>query len=77
MAMPKEEVLQMIQDAMPDAEVTLQDLVGDSNHYAVKIISTEFKGKTRIQQHQMVYAALGTKMGAELHALSIRTAVPD
>ena len=66
----------MIKDAMPDAEVRIDDLRGDGDHYAAFISSSAFKGKTRVQQHQMVYKALGGRMGGELHALALQTAAP-
>ncbi len=69
----------MIEEALPDAEVTVEDLVGDNNHLAAKVVSEAFRGKTRVQQHQMVYAALQGKMDGmdgELHALQLTTGVP-
>ena len=68
---------QMIKDALPDAEVTIEDLRGDGDHYAALVVSEQFKGKSRIAQHQIVYAALQGKMGGELHALALQTATPD
>lgn len=65
----------IIQNGLPDATVRIEDLRGDGEHYAAYIASPSFAGKTRVQQHQMVYAALGTKMGHELHALQIHTSV--
>lgn len=73
MAMSSDEIIALITAGLPDAAVTITDLAGDGNHYRADIISPSFSGKTRIQQHQMVYEALGTKMGNELHALSLRT----
>ena len=62
--------------AIPDAQVELTDLAGDDDHWAVKVTSPAFAGKTRVAQHKMVYAAIGEKMGGELHALQVSTAVP-
>ena len=77
MAMKGEEIIRLIKEAIPDAEVHLKALVADGDHYEAHIISAAFKGKTRIQQHQMVYQALGGRMGNELHALSLWTSIPD
>ena len=77
MAMNQSEIVQMIKDAIPDAEVQIEDLRGDGDHYAAYVRSAEFKGKTRVQQHQMVYKALRGRMGNELHALALQTSVPD
>ncbi len=76
MAMDAGEIERMIKQAITDAEVTIEDLRGDGNHYAAHIVSARFKGKSRVQQHQMVYAALEGKMGGELHALALRTEAP-
>lgn len=76
MAMAAEQILQLIQEAFPGAEVELQDLRGDGDHYALTITSKIFEGKTPIQQHQMVYQALGGRMGGELHALALKTKIP-
>ena len=67
----------MIEDAIPDSRVMITDLRGDGDHYAAEIISHAFEGKSRVQQHQMVYEALQGKMGNELHALAIQTSVPE
>ena len=67
----------LIAEGIPDAEVIIEDLRGDGDHYAAYISSASFEGKSRVQQHQMVYAALKGKMGDELHALAIQTSVPD
>jgi len=67
----------MIKDALPDADVEIQDLAGDGDHYAAHVTSEAFRGKTRVQQHQMVYAALKGNMGGVLHALALQTNVPD
>ena len=77
MPMSAGEIEQMIKDALPDAEVRIDDLRGDGDHYAAFINSSAFKGKTRVQQHQMVYAALQGHMGNELHALALQTSAPE
>lgn len=76
MAMEAEHIKAMIEEALPDAEVRIEDMRGDGDHYAAHITSAIFEGKTRVQQHQMVYAALQGRMGNELHALAIQTSVP-
>ncbi len=75
MAMSIAEIEKMIREALPDAEVTIKDLAGDGDHYAAMVVSSAFKGKTRVQQHQMVYDALKSRMGGQLHALSLQTAI--
>ncbi len=75
MAMQAAEIERLIKEAFPDAEVTITDLAGDNDHYAAMIASSAFKGKTRVQQHQMVYDALKGRMGGVLHALSLQTSV--
>ncbi len=77
MAMQADDIERMIRDALPDAEVTIRDLAGDGDHYAAEIVSAEFAGKSRVQQHQMVYKALRGKMGGELHALALQTSAPS
>ena len=77
MAMNQSDIEQMIKEAIPDAEVQIEDLRGDGDHYAAYVRSAEFKGKSRVQQHQMVYKALKGRMGNELHALALQTSVPD
>ena len=77
MAMNQSDIEQMIKDAIPDAEVQIEDLRGDGDHYAAYVSSAEFEGKTRVQQHQMVYKALKGRMGNELHALALQTSVPN
>ncbi len=67
----------LIKAALPDAVVTIQDLAGDGDHYAARVTSAAFRGKTRVQQHQMVYRSLQGRMGGELHALALQTAVPE
>jgi len=66
----------MIKAAIPDAQVDIEDLRGDGDHYAAYVVSAAFKGKTRVQQHQMVYQALRGRMGSELHALALQTSSP-
>jgi stress-induced morphogen len=75
MAMSVGEIERLIRDAIPDADVTIKDMAGDGDHYAAMVVSAAFKGKTRVQQHQMVYDALKGRMGGQLHALSLQTAV--
>jgi stress-induced morphogen len=71
------DIERLIKEALPDAKVTIRDLAGDGDHYAAEVISAAFKGKTRVQQHQMVYAALKGRMGGELHALALQTSAPQ
>ena len=77
MAMEASEIERMIKAAFPDAIVEIKDLAGDGDHYAATVVSAAFKGKSRVQQHQMVYAALQGNMGGVLHALTLTTAVPQ
>jgi stress-induced morphogen len=77
MAMSADDIESLIKEAFPDAEVAIDDLAGDGDHYAAKVVSGAFTGKSRVQQHQMVYAALKGKMGNELHALALQTSAPD
>jgi stress-induced morphogen len=77
MAMNAHEIESMIKAALPDAQVEIRDLAGDGDHYAATVTSQAFKGKTRVQQHQMVYAALQGRMGGALHALALTTQAPD
>lgn len=77
MALTHSELSDMIKEAFPGADFRLEDLKGDGEHYALTITSSTFAGKTRIQQHQMVYAALQGKMGDELHALAVTTKIPN
>lgn len=77
MPMPAADIERLIKEALPDAEVTIRDLAGDGDHYAAEVVSAAFKGKTRVQQHKMVYDALKGRMGGELHALSLQTSVPQ
>ena len=73
MAMDLNEIESLIKEAMPDAIVKIEDLAGDGNHYSATIISSEFSGKSKIEQHKMVYNSLKGRMGNELHALAIKT----
>jgi stress-induced morphogen len=77
MPMPAQEIEAMILAAIPDARVEIRDLAGDGDHYAARVISQSFAGMNRVRQHQAVYAALKGKMGGELHALQLETAVPS
>ncbi len=77
MPMNSAEIEQLIKQAMPDAEVHIEDLRGDGDHYAAYVKSATFKGKSRVQQHQLVYQALQGRMGNELHALALQTSVPE
>jgi len=76
MAMEASEITRLIQEAFPDAEVTIMDMAGDGDHYSAKVVSSAFAGIPRVRQHQMVYAALKGKMGGELHALALQTEAP-
>ena len=73
MSLKLEEIKSLIKEAFPDAEINIKDLAGDENHYSATIKSKIFSGKTRIEQHKMVYKALKGKMGNELHALALNT----
>lgn len=77
MAMEASEIERLIKEALPDAEIRIEDLRGDGDHYAAYVSSATFAGKTRVQQHQLVYAALKGRMGGELHALALQTSAPD
>ena len=77
MPMAAADIERLIRDTIPDAKVTIEDLRGDGDHYAALVVSATFAGKSRVQQHQMVYQALKGKMGDELHALALQTAVPE
>ena len=77
MAMAADDIEGLIRGAIPDAEVTITDLAGDGDHYSARVVSRSFAGLTRIQQHQKVYAALGGRVGGELHALQLQTAAPE
>ena len=76
MPMDSTQIEQLIKKSIPDAEVNIVDLAGDGDHYSANITSEMFRGKNRVQQHQMVYAALKGNMGGELHALALQTSVP-
>ena len=75
--MPATEIEAMILAAFPDARVEIRDLAGDGNHYSARVVSSAFAGMNRVRQHQAVYAALKGKMGTELHALQLETAIPS
>ena len=77
MAMDAAEIEALIVSALPDAKVTIEDLAGDGDHYAAKVISESFRGVSRVKQHQIVYAALQGRMGGVLHALALQTSAPD
>ena len=77
MAMDAADIERLIKEGLPDAEVTIQDLKGDGDHYAATVVSSAFAGKPRVQQHQLVYQALQGRMGNELHALALQTSAPD
>jgi len=77
MAMPASEIEALIKAAFPDATITIEDLAGDNDHFAATIVSEAFRGIPRVRQHQLVYAALQGRMGGELHALALQTAVPE
>ena len=77
MAMDAGEIERMIMEALPDAKVSIRDLAGDGDHYAAEVISESSRGKTRVQQHQMVYKALQGNMGGVLHALALQTSIPE
>jgi stress-induced morphogen len=77
MAMDAREIEALIKAALPDARVEIRDLAGDGDHYAAVVVSAKFLGKTRVQQHQMVYEALKGSMGGQLHALALQTTAPE
>jgi len=77
MAIDSAELERLIKEGIPEAQVSIEDLRGDGDHYAATIVSPAFRGKTRVQQHQMVYQALKGKMGGELHALALQTSAPE
>ena len=77
MPMRADEIEALIKASIPDADVTIRDLAGDGDHYAARIVSKSFEGMNRVRQHQAVYAALGGRVGGELHALQLETAVPN
>ena len=77
MAMDAGEIERLIKARIPDAQVTIRDLAGDGDHYAATVISEAFRGKSRVQQHQIVYEALRSEMGGKLHALALQTGIPE
>lgn len=77
MPMNASQIEKLIKDALPDATVTIRDLAGDGDHYAAEVVSEAFRGKSRVEQHQMVYEALKGNMGGALHALALQTNAPD
>ena len=77
MAMDAGTIERLIKESLPDAQVTIEDLRGDGDHYAALVVSHAFRGKSRVQQHQIVYQALGTRMGGQLHALALQTSAPE
>jgi stress-induced morphogen len=76
MAIQAHDLEAIIREGIPDAQVNVEDLAGDGEHYAVYVVSKAFEGKSRVQQHQMVYQALQGRMGEELHALAVQTSTP-
>ena len=76
MAIDADTIEKLIKEGLPDARVAIEDLRGDGDHYAALVVSAAFKGKSRVQQHQMVYQALKGRMGNELHALALQTSAP-
>ncbi|MFO1187031.1 MAG: BolA family transcriptional regulator [Alphaproteobacteria bacterium] len=77
MPMNPADIEKLIRAALPDAQVTIEDLAGDGDHYAAHVVSAAFRGKTRVQQHQLVYEALKGRMGGALHALALQTSAPE
>lgn len=77
MPMHAHEIEELIQKAFPDAKITIEDLRGDGDHYSCMVESESFRGKSRVQQHQMVYRSLEGRMGGELHALALQTRAPE
>ena len=77
MPMAADEIEALIKAGIPDAEIIIRDLAGDGDHYAARVVSRSFAGMNRIKQHQAVYAALGGRVGGELHSLQLETAVPN
>jgi stress-induced morphogen len=75
--MAASEIEALIKAALPDANVTVEDLAGDGDHYAASVVSSAFRGLPRVKQHQLVFQALGGRMGGQLHALALQTSVPD
>ena len=77
MAMNAGDIEALIKSALPDARVTIRDLAGDGDHYAAEVVSETFRGKSRVQQHKLVYDALKGQMGGALHALALQTGLPE
>jgi stress-induced morphogen len=77
MPMPADQLEDALRDAFPSAEIEIEDLAGDGDHYKARIVDESFRGLPRVRQHQLVYAALKGKMGGELHALALETTTPD
>ncbi len=77
MAMDARDIERLIKEGIPGAQVTIRDLAGDGDHYAAEVVAEAFRGKSRVQQHQMVYQALKGNMGGVLHALALQTSAPD
>ena len=76
MAMDAHDIEKLIKEGIPDAQVTIRDLAGDGDHYAAEVVAESFRGKSRVQQHQIVYQALKGEMGGALHALALQTGTP-
>lgn len=76
MAMESAEIERLLREAFPDARIEIRDLAGDGDHYSATVVADAFRGRSRVQQHQMVYAALKGKMGGDLHALALNTSAP-
>ena len=77
MPMDAHDIEKLIKARIPDAKVTIRDLAGDGDHYAAEVVAESFRGKSRVQQHQLVYDALKGNMGGALHALALQTSVPE
>jgi len=77
MAMLSDDIVKLIEESLPGAQVRIEDLRGDGDHYAAHVVFEGFRGKSRVQQHQMVYKSLKGRMGGELHALALQTSVPE
>ena len=77
MSMAADDIARLIKERFPDAEIRIEDLAGDGDHYAATVISESFRGKSRVQQHQLVYQSLRGQMGGVLHALALQTGVPE
>ena len=75
--MPADQIVALIQQGIPDAHVDMTDLAGDGDHWAARVVSESFRGQSRVERTRRVYAALGGRMGGELHALQLTTATPD